>query len=180
MKQTTLSVLKNIDKKLSQIVKMIGEEIPNTTELDTPKWWVLEMKKEFTATYLWEECKKLFDCYTHIDLSKIKSDRSGDYVIEFSPTIEADEKWKNISANDLPKTEKFITLEERMLLEIQYFKATGKHLDIENWTLATGSRCLGGYVPCVYRFSDKFQVSYCNPDGANDGIASRSAVHFSL
>ena len=35
------------------------------------------------------------------------------------------------------------------MFELEYFKKNGKHLDVDNITLCTGSRCSGGNVPGV-------------------------------
>src|SRR3989344_6716905 len=77
--------------------------------------------------------------------------KNGSYCARFKKTIEADPELANKSANDLAE-EKIpgITLLERLLLELGYFLATGEHLDIENVTLCTGSRCSGGLVPSVH------------------------------
>lgn len=164
--------MQEIIQKLNRIIELLeGKQFECKSD-----WWVLKMKPEYTAEYLFEECEKLFKCCSYIDLSKIKSDRSGKYTIEFKPNIEAGEEWKNISANDLPEDEKFITLEERMLLEIQYFKKTGKHLDTDNVTLCAGSRDHDGSVPSADWNDAKFQVINYHPDYAGDDLRSRSAV----
>ena len=175
----TKEKFKTINNKLDKILKLLENPVittGTTTYNPVEKWNILKMKSEHTAEYLFKECKKLFDCYSWIDLSKVKSDRNGDYTITFKPSIEADEEWKNISANDLPKDGKFITLPERLFMEIQYFRETGKHLDIDNWTLAAGSRYLRGSIPCVCRYRDKFRVGSCDPSRADDAFSSRSAV----
>ena len=140
------------------------------------EYFNLKMKKEYTAEYLFKECKKLFSCESYIDLSKVKSDRSGDYEIKFRKNIEADEEWKNISAEDLPKDKQFITLEERLLMELEYFRETGKHLDIYNWTLCAGSCGAGGYVPLVTWSNDGFRVGNCTPNNSDGLVRARSAV----
>lgn len=62
---------------------------------------------------------------------------------------------------------KGITLRERLLLEIAYFKETGDHLDINNWTLCSGSRSSDGSVPYVRWYPDDGEVRvywYCSGD----------------
>ena len=71
---------------------------------------------------------------------------------------------------------KGITLEERLLLEIEYFKKTGKHLDVENWTLCSGSRYQDGYVPSAYWDGDEFGVDWYGSDGRFACGRARSAV----
>ena len=138
-------------------------------------WNVLHMKPEYTAQYLFDECKKLFDCYTWFDLDSVTSDRHGEYTVTFKPNVEEDEENKNKSANDV-KGLKTITLPERLLLELNYFKATGKHLDIVNITLCAGSRSHAGNVPRVSWHDLQVNVYYCGPDDGYGDIRTRSAV----
>jgi len=142
-------------------------------------WNKLKMKKSDTAFSLYQECKKLFPvwCWNEKSLKSVVNDRDGDYEIEFAPNIEADENFKNLSANDLKdKGIVGITLPERLKLEIQYFKATGKHLDIENITLCSGSRYSDGYVPHVHWYDVEVFVYWYYPVRANDSLRSRQAV----
>jgi len=90
---------------------------------------------------------------------------------------EADEDLKNKSANDL-KREGIagITLRERLLYELEYFKKTGQHLDIDNITLCAGSRGSDGGVPRVGWRSGWVGVSWCGPEGSRAGLRSRRAV----
>jgi hypothetical protein len=70
----------------------------------------------------------------------------------FKPNVEEDEEYMDKSANDIEKmglTPRAITLRERLLMELQYFRETGQHLDIDNWTLCAGSRDGDGRVPFV-------------------------------
>ena len=180
--QEKLNKINELQEKKKQIDKELEALLTNNSEgttLTTTKWNVLKMKPEFTAQYLYDECKNLFNSVTYFDdLSSTKSDRSGEYEITFEANVEADERWKYKSAEDLAKLKdiKFITLEERLLLEIQYFKETGKHLDIDSWTLCSGSRDHDGSVPFVSWNENQFPVYYCNPGNANDVIRTRSAV----
>jgi hypothetical protein len=55
-----------------------------------------------------------------------------DYVGYVDQNVEADEQFKNKSANDLKQTNHTgITFMERLLLELYYFEETGKNLDVE-------------------------------------------------
>lgn len=98
--------------------------------------------------------RKLFDVYSFYDDKQLDKDFPPPKQIStrhFAKNIEADEEYKNMSANDLDeKGVKGITLRERLLMEIQYFKETGNHLDVDNVTLCSGSRDSGGDVPSVY------------------------------
>ena len=69
--------------------------------------------------------------------------KNGIYAVWFRDCVEADEELKNLSANMLREQEpkiKTITVIERQMLELVYYMETGKHLDIHNWTLCSGSR----------------------------------------
>lgn len=168
-----------IDNELEKLLST--EVVENVSLSEKPnRWNTLKMKPEYTVQYLVDECKKLFDTYVYswVDLSKTKSDRSGEYEITYEPNVEADEKWKNKSANDLAELKdiKFITLEERLLLEIQYFKETGKHLDVDNWTFCSGSRLHCGRVPRCGWDEYRFQVDDYHPDSADDYMRTRNAI----
>ena len=93
----------------------------------------------------------------------------------FLNCVEADEIHKNKSANDLKKEGiKGITLRERIIMELEYFELTGKHLDIDNITLCSGSRYLDGDVPySVWIDDDGFCVDGCGPDSRSDSIRAR-------
>ncbi len=90
---------------------------------------------------------------------------------------EADEDLKNKSANDLEQEGiAGITLRERLLYELAYFRKTGQHLDIKNVTLCAGSRYSGGDAPHVFWYSDRLNVNWYNPADRNDNRRSRRAV----
>ena len=100
---------------------------------------------------------------------------------EFRDNVEADEEFKNLSVNELKEKypdKEFITLRERLIMELEYFKKTGKHLDIENMTLCAGSRRTDGFVPFVYWVPDyrKLEVIWCCPGFAFVGLRSREVV----
>jgi len=135
-----------------------------------------------TPQRLLNKCKELFRVWvwTNDDLDKIvTSDRTaqnGAYAVWVRDRVEADNELKNRSAENL-KQKKIsgITLEERFVYELKYFKETGKHLDIDNWTLCSDSRCCGGGVPGVgwdgiYR---EFNVGRYVPGVANGGLRYR-------
>lgn len=138
-----------------------------------------------TPQRLYDKCAELFSCWKwpNDDLDKIvQSERTAKdsaYAVWFRDTVEADEDLKNLSPNDLAKKSiPGITLEERFLYELKYFKETGNHLDIENWTLCTGSRGPGGGVPAV-RWGPlvrKLEVLWCGPGYSDPGLRSRRAV----
>ena len=139
----------------------------------------LKMKSTDTAWSLYQECQALFPCWcwNEEELKTVTNDRQGDYEIEFNDTVEADEDLKNMSADNLKeKGIVGITLPERIKFELDYFKKTGKHLNIQSWTLCSGSRCSDGDVPGVGWSDCKMRVSWHSPDGAYGNLRSRQAV----
>ena len=136
-----------------------------------------------TLQRLYDNCVKLCPCWkwTDDDLDKIvqseRTAKDGTYAVWFRDVVEADEELKNLSANDLKeKGIPGITLEERLLMELKYFKETGNHLDIKSWTLCSGSRCSGGGVPGVGWVSVRLRVDWYRPDDASGYLRSRRAV----
>jgi len=136
-----------------------------------------------TPQTIYDKCKELFPSwkYTNENLDDIttseRTSKAGAYAVWFRDNIEADEELKNLSANDLKNRGILgITLEERLLFELKYFKETGKHLDIENVTLCSGSRCSDGGVPYVRWYDGKLYVDWCYPGGRHGGLRSRRAV----
>jgi len=108
-----------------------------------------------------------------------RSPSSGSYAIWLRDRVEADEEHKNKSANYLKSANiSGITLLERLLFEFKYFRETGKHLDVQNWTLCSGSRYTGGGVPRVDwgPGSRGLWVYWYDPGFAFDFLRSREVV----
>jgi hypothetical protein len=142
--------------------------------------WLVVMLESLTPNKLFAKCKERFSCrrYTE-DLDTVQSKRIAKktYAIWLRDRIEADEENKNKSADDCDKEGlNGITLEERLLLELFYHWRTGKHLDIENWTLCSGSRYSLGFVPDVRFCSDGVCVYYCTPGSYGESLRARAAV----
>ncbi|MEK7566332.1 MAG: hypothetical protein AAB494_01500 [Patescibacteria group bacterium] len=132
---------------------------------------------------LYDKCAELFpSCkWTNDNLDKIvTSDRTAKdevYAVWVRDRAEADEDFKNMSANEAKKRNFIgITLEERLVYELKFFGETGKHLDTRNITLCSGSRDAVGDVPHVYWYRGKMKVYRCHPDRANDHLRLREAV----
>lgn len=131
-----------------------------------------------------EYCQKLFPCWKWTDknLSEVithndRSAKDGSYAIWFRNRVEADEELKDISANGLKKRNTSgITLKERLIYELKYFKETGKHLDVNNITLCSGSRYDDGHVPFVFWHDDEMRVRRYRAGGAGERLRSREAV----
>jgi hypothetical protein len=97
------------------------------------------------------EMRSLFKVWSYYDDAELDKDfpppkeitiREFEYSVE--PTT------LDVSAKEGDPEMKGITLRERLLMEILYFKETGKHLDIIGWTICSGSRYSDGDVPGVY------------------------------
>lgn len=157
--------------------------IPKKPEGD---WWLIIVAKGMKPQRIFDRCREKFGDawkWTEEDLDKIiTSDRTADkghYAVWVRANVEADEQFKNLSANQLKELgHKGITPEERLLLELFYFWKTKKHLDIQNWTLCTGSRYSDGGVPIVsfHPYSGRVNVYYDGADNAYPHLRSREIV----
>ena len=116
-----------------------------------------------------------------LDGDVTKNDRKNDetYAIWVQDVVEADEELKGLSANDLAEKKiPGVTLMECLLHEALYFGETGKHLDIQNWTLCSASRRSDGRVPDVYWSTARreLHVNWSNPDRRYDSLRARAVV----
>lgn len=132
---------------------------------------------------VYDICSRLFKCWkwTNESLDKVitHSDRAGLHAVWVRERQEADAELKNMSANQLKELGiSGITFNERGLYEAKYFKETGNHLDISNWTYCIGSRCSGGRVPCVCwsGFLGKMCVDYSHSSLARGPLRAREVV----
>jgi hypothetical protein len=159
-----------------------GVKIPERTD---------EQKKEFTRLLIvvgtlsnnqvYDACAKHFKCWRYadnLDSAVPKNDRGNDtYAVWVRDVIEADEILKNKSAKDIKreglKTE---TLKERMIHELKYFLETGKHLDIQNVTLCSGSRYSDGGVPGALWYDDKFRVHWYSAGYQDENLRAREVI----
>ena len=136
-----------------------------------------------TPQKLYEKCEELFGCkkITNENLDNIiTSDRTaeaGAYAVLFREGRGPDNELINKSANEL-KTEGVlgITLEERFLYELKYFKEFNKHLDIGKGTLCSGSRYADGNVPDIYWSGIRLELGKYDPDKGSDVFGARAAV----
>jgi len=175
--------LADLRRKVNEIVKFCNKSAKEQ-EKSLPNIRTLKMRKGSTPLSIYKECKKLFDCWCWYEdeLKNVKSDRTcdKDYEIEFKDCVEADEDLENLSADDLKEKGIIgITLEERLQMELDYFKETGEHLDIDNVTLCSGSRCAGGHIPSVDWHSghDELRVGRYFPDHADVYLRSRQQIN---
>ena len=115
------------------------------------------------------------------NLDTVISDRKADhdYAIWVRDRVEADRELKSKSANDLKKEGiPGITLEERLLYGLKFFEETGEHLDMDSFTLCTGSRHPFGFglVPRVYWRHGRVRVGWCSPGNSHDDLRARAVV----
>ena len=166
-------------------IDISGLQVPEN--YNPEKHFLVLVAKDITINTVVEAMRKRFKVYLYTeDLNSdvTKNDRSsegGHYLVLFNKNVEADEEFKNMSADDLAKKEhKGITLLERLLLEVLYFSETKKHLDTDNWTLCSGSRGSVGYVPEVNWRSDYdgLSVRWYLSGHSDDSLRSRVVVSF--
>ncbi len=162
-------------------------EIANLAISETEGLWTVPVLKGLTHQKVVDALKKagsgFWSYLDDLDKSVVHNDRDpnrdGSYVVAFQATVEADEEFKNLSADQLKEqNHQGITLLERLLLELAYFLATGKHLDVKNVTLCSGSRNRHGGVPSVYWIADnrKVYVYWYDSDDRSAHFRSRSVV----
>lgn len=133
---------------------------------------------------VWEVCREQFDCWKYISFgleSVMQESECGPAQATtarwFRDRVEADEEMKSLSARQLTEQNiAGITLMEYLLLELKYFSETGKHLDIKNWTLCSGSRYSDGTVPYVGWRGGRLRVDWYGLGTRDDSLRSRVAV----
>lgn len=167
----------------SMEINVSGLKVPDN--YDPQKHFLVLVAKGIIMKAVVSAMRERFKVYLYtedLDSDVTKNDRNsqdGNYFILFNRNIEADEEFKNVSADDFAKKEhRGITLLERLLLEILYFSETKKHLDTDNWTLCSGSRNSDGGVPNVFWYSDDDGLSVHLYDSGSyfDGLRSRSVA----
>jgi len=153
-------------------------------------YWHIPVLKGVSSDRVVKTLRRLgVDVYLYtedLDKSVMVNDRNpkdGSYWVRCKASVEADEKNKNLSADNLAqKGIRGLTVLERLLLELAYYLASDAHLDVTTVTLCSGSRDSGGYVPNVYWYSRSrgVCVDWCGPGNRNDNLRARAAVSVSL
>jgi len=151
---------------------------------------LLVIPQGLTIEQVFGICQKLFKVwrYTNQDLDEAiptndRTSTNGSYAIWVRDRVEADEEFKNQSANTLKAVgHTGITVLERLIYEAKYFDETGKHLDITNITLCAGSRYSDGGVPVVSwdGGNAKLFLGWCDPGYASGLLRSRAVVAWNL
>lgn len=136
-----------------------------------------------TPNQVYDVCAKQFPCWSYTkdldEATRGRNDRESDqtYAVWVRDRQEADEENKNTSAAQLKERRvPGITLLERMIYELKYWSETNEHLDQQCWTLCSGSRCAGGFVPYAFWYDVRFKVSWYYPDRSFDYLRARSVV----
>ncbi len=147
--------------------------------------WPVFSVPEVGVNRTWGECRNLFPAQSHLgdDLERAvpTSDRTaanGSYLVRFRNRVEADEEYKNVSANQLAERGgKYITLHERLLLEqFVWWMTGGFHLDLLNVTLCAGSRDRDGNVLRADWRVSQFRVYCYDPYRQGGHFRTRVAV----
>ena len=158
-----------------------GLKIPS--KLTDGNWRLLVIPQGLTNNQAYDACAKQFTCWRYTDdLDKVvptneRNPKTGSYAIWVRDIVEADPVHKNKSADTIKevglKTE---TLLERMIHELVYFSETGKHLDVSNITLCSGSRYSDGGVPGAGWNDGEFRVGGASAGNRGAGLRCREAV----
>jgi hypothetical protein len=138
---------------------------------------IKETKKK--TSEIMAEMRKLFKVWSYLDDERLDNEFPPPKKIttrNFLYSVEPDDATLGKSAKEADPEMSGITLRERLLMEIIYFKETGNHLDIKGVTLCSGSRYSAGSVPGVYWHSDGVYVYWYNLDNAGQSYGLRSAV----
>ena len=143
--------------------------------------WAIFIAKGLTIQQVYEALpfKKWKYADGDLDTAVPTNDRASDkdYVVYVDQNVEADEQFKNKSANDLKQTNHTgITLMERLTLGLKHFEETGEHLDVDKITLCDGSRYSDGGVPCVHWHGGELGVLWSGTSHSFDDLRSREVV----
>lgn len=125
--------------------------------------------KELFPSWIWES--KTLDCYSDRNAEKES------YAIWIRDRVEADRELRNFSVNYLKNQGIFgITCEERLLYELKYFLKTGKHLDVKNLTICSGSRYHDGNVPVIQWYDYKLEIGRYYVNCHSVSLSSREVI----
>lgn len=174
-----LAVIHNVRPDLSKIVlppirSGFGWGVVRVPELSAQKM-LNDLKPRFDGK-LWQWCQ---DVDTNLNQEfEVRTTADGPYICWFRDRQEADEEWKNKSADQLAELGiNCITELERIALEGWFHWKTGDHLDKKNVTLSAGSRWSVGDVPYAgWNSDDGFCVGGYYTGDRFDGLRAREAV----
>lgn len=166
--------LQTIHNDLLRIEKLLKPEISGEIKSDSNWFVIIDDGKKKTSELL-NDCRKLFPVWSYYSDEHLDKDFPPvETKFKYRKRVEADEELKNKSVDDLEKEGiKGITLRERIIMELQYFKETGKHLDIVNLTLCSGSLHSDGFAVYADWYGGKFKVDWNHRDHSDDKLRSR-------
>ncbi len=100
---------------------------------------------------------------------------NGSYAILVRDLVEADEDNQNLSAEFVRArgTLNTETILERIFHELFYYWKIGTHLDLETWTLCSGSRNSDGFVPIVGINRHEFRIFWVGRTDMRRNLRSR-------
>ena len=136
-------------------------------------------RPKIKTSQLLEEARSLFPVWSYYDDARLDKEFPAPKKAttrHFLNSVEPDEVTLGKSTREADPDMKGITLRERIMLEIAFFKETGKHLDIKGVTFCSGSRYADGSVPYAYWYDDLFGIGWYNLDYSNSDYGIRSAV----
>jgi len=143
---------------------------------------LLVIAKGLTIQRAYDKCVEHFSCWKWADGDLDKAVPTNDrmpnssYAVYVHDRVEADEEHKNKSAETIWQDKIFgITLLERLLFELKYFRETGRHLD-KYITLCSGSRIPGGRVLGVHFCGSVVRVDWYTPGYAHDMLRVREVA----
>ncbi|PIZ99182.1 MAG: hypothetical protein COX77_02235 [Candidatus Komeilibacteria bacterium CG_4_10_14_0_2_um_filter_37_10] len=109
---------------------------------------LLVIPGNITTKKVLEFCKSFFTCWFYIakNINSIIATNARENVVTYAiwvhDRVESDKELIGMSANDLRmKKIATMTVLERLIFELKYYQETGHHLDLENPTICSGSRC---------------------------------------
>lgn len=129
-----------------------------------------------------EIVKQGYPCWRYVDDldgSIPKNDRAPteSYALWHRGRDEADEKLKNLSANDIASRQiKTMGVLEYEVFKLKHFEETKRHLDVVNITLLAGSRDADGGVPRARWSVGRFGVGWAVPRYRSPDLRSREVV----
>ncbi len=111
-----------------------------------------DIRKQLTKTYEWVSISKMIDIYPRIPVSVITANQNA--MAEY-PSMSC--------AVSIEQSIWGTTLTEGIIIDARVLKDLSIHLDVQGWTLHTGSRSQGGGVP--YSFWDPVDEEWELGDG---------------
>lgn len=145
--------------------------------MNTNTWYTITERPHQSTPDLLRECESKFPLWTWQAIEKFDKFLAPKEATTrtFKPNIEADEEHKNKSYNEtVGNGMHVITLRERLIMELQYFAETGKHLDVDNTTI-TSSLYSDDCVARVSWFDGELCVNWYFRDVAVPNLRVREA-----